>query len=718
MNHAPPLSHFEALWALGYHNLCPIIPPAAKLWEHSIVYKRLADGDDARGKAPGLRRADGKWCGLDFPDYCADERDLKRWQSWGAGVGIICRDDVKAIDSDTMDPELARIIKQRVVAAIGSSPIRIGRYPKALYVVRVSAPFAYRMFEFGPKRKKRERIEILSGGKQFVAHGVHPLTLEPYYWPKPLLPHDELPVVDPDVLTQLMDELRDIMPDSGPFQGGGSGSAIVVDQETLRGKPELVRAAIEAIPNTDENFPSRESYLKIGYRLKAALPDDEPLAFSLYDKWCEGWKGPDGDENDSNIVAADWQRMKGPFRCGAPGLFWIAKQISAGTFDASAIEHHEDLIEEEAPEPTDPAALVDRWTVEGGLEVVTMSTLAGKPIPQQPWLVKGIIPGETVTMFGGEGSAGKSIVALQLAAAVATGGTWLGYPVEKGRVLYLAAEDELNENWRRVAAIHPALEELDDFILAPYAEKDAILAAPNEKGVLKPTPVFKRMSVTIEAISPALVILDTLADIFGGDEIKKLHARAFVTMLRGIAIKQKIPVLFLQHPSLTGISTGTGNSGNVAWRNSVRSQLYIEAPKDSKGVEINTDARQLSVKKANRAAAGLIIPLRYSAGKFIREGAAASPQEVGPEAERLFLMLLDQFEREGRHTSPKPKASNYAPKTFAAHADSQRMGERHLKDAMDRLLKRSVIRIAPYGRGHDKLVRVLQSEVANNDLFG
>ncbi|HKN31287.1 MAG TPA: hypothetical protein VJY34_26775, partial [Roseiarcus sp.] len=41
----------------------------------------------------------------------------------------------------------------------------------------------------------------------------------------------------------------------------------------------------------------------------------------------------------------------------------------------------------------------------------------------------------------------------------------------------------------------------------------------------------------IEERRPNLLVLDTLADLFGGDEIKRPHARQFISLLRGLAIE-------------------------------------------------------------------------------------------------------------------------------------------------------------------------------------
>src|SRR5205823_452768 len=48
------------------------------------------------------------------------------------------------------------------------------------------------------------------------------------------------------------------------------------------------------------------------------------------------------------------------------------------------------------------------------LEFTVMSTFAGRKPPERPWLIKKWIPWRQVTLLGGDGGTGKSLLALQL----------------------------------------------------------------------------------------------------------------------------------------------------------------------------------------------------------------------------------------------------------------------------------------------------------------
>lgn len=186
---------FRRFWDLGFRTLIPVIPPDAAISERSSLYKRVGTKQDARGKTPGTRGRDGLWSSFDWNSYEAGETDLRRWAEMGAGVGIKTGPQpdgswLIAVDADTLNTDYAVIIRDEMDARFGRLPIRVGRSPKALYVLRTDGPLPYMRVEFGD-----ERVEVLGAGKQFVAAGIHPVTRKPYSWPRPIVPFDQLPVV-------------------------------------------------------------------------------------------------------------------------------------------------------------------------------------------------------------------------------------------------------------------------------------------------------------------------------------------------------------------------------------------------------------------------------------------------------------------------------------------------------------------------------------------
>ena len=61
-------------------------------------------------------------------------------------------------------------------------------------------------------------------------------------------------------------------------------------------------------------------------------------------------------------------------------------------------------------------------SVEVTLNLINAADFEGQPIPEREWHVSDLIPAGIVTMLGGDGGAGKSLLAMQLAVATALPG--------------------------------------------------------------------------------------------------------------------------------------------------------------------------------------------------------------------------------------------------------------------------------------------------------
>ena len=325
------------------------------------------------------------------------------------------------------------------------------------------------------------------------------------------------------------------------------------------------------------------------------------------------------------------------------------------------------------------------------------SEWSGKLVPPREWLVRDLVPLRTVTLLGGDGGTGKSLLALQLAYAVATGGAWLGRGVAGGGALFLSAEDDEAELHRRLADVVQAsggsFDDLDRLTLRSLAGEDALLAMLDRSGgVLLASALFHEIEKRVAEECPALVVLDTLADLFPGNENDRAQARQFVGLLRGLAIKHECALLLLSHPSLSGLNSGSGTSGSTAWNNSVRSRLYLERVIQD-GYEANPDARLLSTKKANYGRNGGEISVTWRSGVFVADGPETGLDRMAAcaKAERVFLKLLAAFTAQGRRVNGNG-GPTYAPKMFADSAEAEGVTKRAFKSAMDALYTKGKIR--------------------------
>lgn len=260
-----------------------------------------------------------------------------------------------------------------------------------------------------------------------------------------------------------------------------------------------------------------------------------------------------------------------------------------------------------------------------GAALHTVSVLAfmGEPPPRQFLDRAELMPMRNVTMLGGDGGTGKSLLAAQLAVACTSGTLWLGIEVLTGPVLYISAEDDSDELWNRVHEICQA-DGIDkascsglEFLMK--AGEDAALATEDRRMTrMVPTKLYQELDRMIGERSPVLVIIDNLADAYSGNENSRPLVKQFVGLLRGLAIRHDCVVVLLAHPSQAGRSSGTGESGSTAWNNSVRSRLYLHRCLDGDGSEPDETKRELQTMKANYAAKGEPVPLQWQAGRFVR----------------------------------------------------------------------------------------------------
>lgn len=737
-----PLNMFEAFWQAGFTRLVPVIPPDAKISEGSSLYSRVGTKQDARGKLPGVKGLDGTWHSYDWIAQPApDARTLARWAAMGAGVGVKTGQGLVAIDADTTNEQWAALIAQEVEQRFGELATRIGNAPKAMYLIRVDesdGPVPYQRVEFGDRNDKgnlTERVELLTEGRFFVAEGIHPKTCKPYHWPGGRKRFDSIPVVSPAALTEFLDALKAQLPAAALVKTGGISD---VDQDTLRGSIEHVRAAVEAIPNTSKLFPSRESYLDVGYAIKAALPDDELEALDIYQQWCDRW---DGGENVSEIVESDWRRMQPPYRRGASWLYDMAAQHGNGKFNLA--EPWFDVLpgegeSEESPFDTAAAkqaaegqaaqeAAAARFRFESFVDVVS----AGPATRKKP-LVKGLLDAGTASVLYGDSNVGKTFVAMDLAFHIATGRPYCGMRTNRALAVYVAAEGGEGVRNRMRALTHKfAVEATNppDFLLLPCpvdlrsdrGDTEILLNAlkmvckiegggsdaKNGDGVEGSPGGEGAAGGDGEAVRwPGLLVIDTLSRaLAGGDENSPVDMGALVrNMDRLRAAAPGMHVLFIHH---TGKDQARGARGHSLLRAAVDTEIEV-----SDGVVTVTKQRdldkawsgafKLDVHTLGEDEDGDVITsctVRHvgsvevgADGKPVRARAATLEEEAVLAA---VAALTDPDIRGGDTRAPGAKTADIVT---AMQANEAKLSENTARRRIERIAARGWIRNATRGR--------------------
>jgi hypothetical protein len=140
-----------------------------------------------------------------------DIAQVERWSTEFAGCGIGLRTGrLIGVDIDILDPEMAWQAGLMVERRLGSTLMRVGLWPKRLYLYRTDITFT---------KMSIPSVEVLARGQQFVSFGIHPKTGRPYSWPHgetPLeLPLEDLPAVSEQACSALLGELSAIIPSAG-----------------------------------------------------------------------------------------------------------------------------------------------------------------------------------------------------------------------------------------------------------------------------------------------------------------------------------------------------------------------------------------------------------------------------------------------------------------------------------------------------------------------
>jgi RecA-family ATPase len=339
------------------------------------------------------------------------------------------------------------------------------------------------------------------------------------------------------------------------------------------------------------------------------------------------------------------------------------------------------------------------------LQTHCAADLDGKTIPAREWLVEGVMPHKNVTLLSGDGGIGKSLLVLNLFAHIAARIDWLGFKTMQGPVLYIGAEDEREEIERRIESIRQGLGvewgELCDLHYLSLAGEDALLGVFDKAAnKMMPTRLFERLHDRVHNLGAIAFAVDTRADVFGADEVNRNQVRQFIGILRRLSIKENATTILLEHPSLAGMSSGSGTSGSTAWNNSARSRLYFEVDDKDK------NARVLKFQKSNYGPKGEPMRLIYRNGLFVPES-VAEVQTRATNAEFAFMEMMDRYTREGRTVSAKP-SQTYAPKVFSKDKANRGFKKADFEDAMNALFARGEICNEEYGppsRRYSKIVR-------------
>ena len=150
------------------------------------------------------------------------------------------------------------------------------------------------------------------------------------------------------------------------------------------------------------------------------------------------------------------------------------------------------------------------------------------PRPLPPDLIHEVLRRGQAGLLVSKAKSGKSYAGVELAVAVATGGTWMGYRCEQGRTLYIDPEmdeSEFDHRCKRVArAVGADAREVSERVECWHLDGVLVNGKP---------PTIEHVSKTIAKLAPVgafdLIIFDSASFLVSGDENASIDIRTFFT---------------------------------------------------------------------------------------------------------------------------------------------------------------------------------------------
>jgi len=186
---------------------------------------------------------------------------------------------------------------------------------------------------------------------------------------------------------------------------------------------------------------------------------------------------------------------------------------------------------------------------------ISLADLLDKPDVEYRFTVSDLLPVGGTSLLVAKPKVGKSLLARQLAACVATGEPFLEKEVRQGLVLYLAFEDK------------------DEEVKIEYKARGTDRDAPLHFAFgSAPRDAEAKLRAVIERLKPSLVVIDTLSYYIGVDDIKDYtQVSGALRPLHAIARASDSHIMVVHHAGKNGDERGAIDSplGSTALTGSV-----------------------------------------------------------------------------------------------------------------------------------------------------
>lgn len=479
------------------------------------------------GKTPSVYNSNGLVAGLpNWTSHKATQKHIDRWSAQpDYGICIIAR-TVKAIDIDIEDTEEAYTVSNFIeyyFDLLGITlPVRYrNNSNKILMAFRCAQETEKRVI-----RTEKGLIEFLGNNQQFVAAGTH---------------------------------------SSGkPYQWHNLGDSI----------PELSLEDFDRLWNLLQKEFGKEPELREKPKVKAELVYDEPVYNRLAERGLIKSTNRNGSvniicpfEHEHTTESAESSTVYWPAHTGGfaqPAIKCLhahcahrsTEQFKEG-LGFSPLDDFEDLSGEPIPEAVTSSN-------PGKFQLVPAMEFANSG-GEQSWLVKGLIPSNSIGSMYGPSGAGKSFMTLDLVASIARGVPWRGRKTKQGACVYICAEGSYGfRNRIKAYAQQNGIENPEDLPIYVIDARPNLMTKEDVLSLLQ--------AIEASGVDVSCVVVDTYAACMVGDENSSVDSNKVINGCKYLQQKLKATILLVHH---SGKDVGRGARGWSGLRAAVDFELQV-----------------------------------------------------------------------------------------------------------------------------------------------
>lgn len=361
----------------------------------------------------------------------------------------------------------------------------------------------------------------------------------------------------------------------------------------------------------------------------------------------------------------------------------------------------------------------------GRLREVDLREAMSSELPEPGFLLPPLLPRGQVSLLGGHGGIGKSMLGLTMAAHLSAGRSFAGFMVDaQAKVVFISLEDDQSVVLHRLRRIVGHFQ-LSESVFENLRVFDCsggygalMTEMPGAAKAMEATPLMAEVVAAV--VTAELIFIDNASEAFDGNENVRRQVRQFIGALREIGREKDAAVVLLAHIDKAAALRGARDnsySGSTAWHNSARSRLALVTADDG-GIELRHEksnyAQLAEPVRFVRMDSGILEPVAVG----VRE---AMQKEQFIADDRAVLDALLSAEARGKKVTTAMSGSTTSWRVLnvltdmpAALSEDGR-GKKRVDAALMRLEKALIIRRALH-RDHNRKQREMW-EVCELDVL-